>query len=100
MRLRVVTRRPGSRPDMNARPEHCRAPFLDALAAHVPADKAAGRIAAEMITPYPPGIPVVLPGERISGAVLDYLRSRAEAGMVLPDADDDHAESIRVVVES
>ncbi|MGW0658493.1 aminotransferase class I/II-fold pyridoxal phosphate-dependent enzyme [Streptodolium elevatio] len=66
---------------------------------HVPADKAAGRIAAEMITPYPPGIPVVLPGERISAAVVDYLRSGVAAGMVLPDSDDAQLRVIRVVVD-
>ena len=37
--------------------------------------EAAGRIAAEQITPYPPGIPAVVPGERLNDAVLEYLRS-------------------------
>ncbi|MFJ7628697.1 hypothetical protein ACIQZN_19595 [Streptomyces sp. NPDC097595] len=32
----------------------------------VPVEQAVGRVAAEMITPYPPGIPVVLPGERLA----------------------------------
>ena len=41
----------------------------------VAADKARGRIAAEQITPYPPGIPAVVPGERLDDAVIDYLRS-------------------------
>ena len=27
--------------------------------------RAAGRISAEAITPYPPGIPLVMPGERL-----------------------------------
>lgn len=64
---------------------------------NVPFDEAAGRIAAEQITPYPPGIPAVLPGERINQRVLDYLRSGAEAGMVLPDPADPGLETIRVV---
>ena len=47
-----------------------------------------GRVAAEMITPYPPGIPAVLPGERLKQPVLEYLRTGVEAGMNLPDAAD------------
>lgn len=57
---------------------------------------ATDRVAAEQITPYPPGIPVVVPGERLTGAVLDYLRSGAKAGMMLPDASDPSLESVRV----
>jgi arginine/lysine/ornithine decarboxylase len=46
----------------------------------VEADKAAGRICAEQITPYPPGIPVIIPGERITAELLDYLRTGLAAG--------------------
>jgi len=62
----------------------------------VPAAEAVGRIAAEQITPYPPGIPVVLPGERINSAVMDYLLTGVSAGMVIPDAADPTVESVRV----
>ncbi len=50
----------------------------------VPAGQAVGRICAEQITPYPPGIPVIIPGERITAELLDYLRSGVSAGMQLP----------------
>jgi arginine/lysine/ornithine decarboxylase len=63
----------------------------------VPAEQAAGRIAAEQITPYPPGIPAVVPGERLNDAVIDYLRSGVEAGMALPDPADQSARHFRVV---
>ncbi|HET6258497.1 aminotransferase class I/II-fold pyridoxal phosphate-dependent enzyme [Pseudonocardia sp.] len=63
----------------------------------VHAEDAAGRICAEQVTPYPPGIPVLLPGERIGQAALDYLRSGVEAGMVLPDPANPQLETIRVV---
>lgn len=46
----------------------------------VPEQDAVGRVAAEMITPYPPGIPTVLPGELLTEPVLRYLRSGIEAG--------------------
>ncbi|OBK83728.1 aminotransferase class I/II-fold pyridoxal phosphate-dependent enzyme [Mycolicibacter sinensis] len=63
----------------------------------VAASRAAGRIAAEQITPYPPGVPAVVPGERLDTAVVDYLRSGQAAGMALPDAADPSLEHIRVV---
>ncbi len=65
-------------------------------AEQISADEAVGRIAAEQITPYPPGIPAILPGERITADVLDYLRSGLRAGMVLPDPADPTLNTIRV----
>lgn len=63
----------------------------------VPAAKAPGRIAAEQITPYPPGIPAVVPGERLNEAVVDYLRTGLAAGMECPDPADPSLERFRVV---
>jgi arginine decarboxylase len=63
----------------------------------VPADEASGRIAAEQITPYPPGIPAVVPGELLNDAVIDYLRSGLDAGMTLPDPADPTLKRFRVV---
>lgn len=65
--------------------------------ADVPVDEAAGRICAEQITPYPPGIPAALPGERLTHPVLGYLRSGLAAGMVIPDVADTSLETVRVV---
>ncbi|MFE0251351.1 aminotransferase class I/II-fold pyridoxal phosphate-dependent enzyme [Streptomyces sp. NPDC059010] len=66
----------------------------------VPTAEAVGRIAAEMITPYPPGIPVVLPGERLTEPVLEYLVTGVEAGMFLPDAADRGLRTVRVVADT
>jgi arginine decarboxylase len=66
----------------------------------VDADKAAGRIAAEPLTPYPPGLPAVVPGERLDRAVIDYLRSGVDGGMEVPDAADGTLLRIRVVTGS
>ncbi|MFJ8109375.1 aminotransferase class I/II-fold pyridoxal phosphate-dependent enzyme [Streptomyces sp. NPDC096132] len=63
----------------------------------VPLEEAAGRLAAEMITPYPPGIPAVLPGERLTEPVLRYLRTGLDGGMNLPDPTDPELRTIRVV---
>ncbi|MDT5094700.1 MAG: arginine decarboxylase [Mycobacterium sp.] len=64
----------------------------------VPADKAAGRVAAEQLTPYPPGIPVVVPGERLTEPIIEYLRSGLAAGMAIPDATDPSLDTLRVSV--
>ena len=63
----------------------------------VPTDRAAGRISAEQVTPYPPGIPAVVPGECLNDAVLNYLCSGVRAGMNVPDAADPSLETIRVL---
>ena len=63
----------------------------------VPTNEAAGRIAAEQITPYPPGIPAVVPGERLNDAVIDYLRTGLAAGMTCPDPADPSLQKFRVV---
>ena len=46
----------------------------------VPLKEAAGRVCASSIIPYPPGIPIVCPGEVIDEDVLEYRRERREAG--------------------
>jgi arginine/lysine/ornithine decarboxylase len=56
-----------------------------------------GRISAEMVSPYPPGVPAVLPGERFNTAVVDYLRAGKAAGMTVPDAADPTLATFRVV---
>ncbi|GHF59678.1 ornithine decarboxylase [Streptomyces mashuensis] len=65
----------------------------------VPVAEAPGRVVAEMLTPYPPGIPAALPGERLTEPVLQYLRTGVEAGMYVPDAADVRLRTVRVVVE-
>ncbi|MFJ4126540.1 aminotransferase class I/II-fold pyridoxal phosphate-dependent enzyme [[Kitasatospora] papulosa] len=64
----------------------------------VPADQAVGRVCAEMLTPYPPGIPAALPGELLDQATVDYLRTGASGGMLIPDAADSTISTIRVSV--
>ncbi|MFI9387704.1 aminotransferase class I/II-fold pyridoxal phosphate-dependent enzyme [Kutzneria sp. NPDC052558] len=63
----------------------------------VAVDDAVGRVVAEMISPYPPGSPALVPGEVVTKDVLDYLRSGLAAGMQLPDPADAELTSIRVV---
>jgi arginine decarboxylase len=65
----------------------------------VPIEQAAGRIGAEQISPYPPGVPAVVPGERINQPVADYLRTTVEAGTFVPDSADPSVRHVRVVRE-
>jgi arginine decarboxylase len=65
----------------------------------VPVEQAAGRVCAEMVSPYPPGVPVLAPGELISQEALDYLTTGVRAGMFIADAADPEMGSIRVVAQ-
>jgi arginine decarboxylase len=40
----------------------------------VPLEDLEGRTAAVLLTPYPPGIPVVIPGERVNATIVEFLR--------------------------
>jgi arginine/lysine/ornithine decarboxylase len=52
-----------------------------------------------MLTPYPPGIPAALPGERLNHDVLAYLRTGVDAGMFVPDASDPALGTVKVLLE-
>ena len=64
--------------------------------AAVPIAAASGRIAAEPITPYPPGIPVVMPGERLTAEIVEGLLALRRAGSPISAADP-QLNSVRVV---
>jgi lysine decarboxylase len=50
--------------------------------------EAVGRVSAELVAPYPPGVPVLAPGEVITSAALDALRAaRADGGRIAYAAD-------------
>jgi arginine decarboxylase len=65
----------------------------------VVADEAVGRIAAESLATYPPGIPNVLPGERLTGETLAYIRRTLELGGSVRGASDRLLRTVRVVIE-
>jgi arginine decarboxylase len=66
----------------------------------VPVKSAAGRISCEAIAGYPPGIPALLPGERITEETVDYLRELHAAGARLHGAADPRFQTINVLVET
>lgn len=65
----------------------------------VPFDEAAERIAAESLAAYPPGVPNVLPGERLTAPTLRYIAESVAHGGVVRGASDRSLRTIRVVAE-
>jgi arginine/lysine/ornithine decarboxylase len=63
----------------------------------MPFKLSAGRVCAEVITPYPPGIPVLSPGEEITAEIIDYLTLEKKAGVKMQGPYDDDLKFIRVV---
>jgi arginine decarboxylase len=69
-------------------------------AEQVVVDAAVGRISCESIASYPPGVPALLPGERISAETVVYLRELAESGARLHGASDPEFKTINVLREA
>ena len=63
----------------------------------VAVDDAPGRISCESIASYPPGVPALLPGERISAETIAYLRELAASGARLHGASDPEFQTINVL---
>jgi arginine decarboxylase len=82
-------------PPMRMRPRDA---FL-AQAEFVNFRESAGRICAETLTPYPPGIPVIAPGEEITPEIVDYVRLELKAGVRIQGPYDDELRVVRVVKE-
>ncbi|MEW6099140.1 MAG: arginine/lysine/ornithine decarboxylase [Pseudomonadota bacterium] len=52
-------------------------------------DELEGRITTSLLTPYPPGIPLLIPGERFNKKIVDYLRFAREFNRKFPGFDTD-----------
>src|SRR3954454_8083274 len=65
----------------------------------VPFEQAEGRIAAESLAAYPPGVPNVLPGERLTGPTIVYIADSLAHGGMVRGASDRSLRTIRVVTE-
>lgn len=71
--------------------------FLSKKAKRVPISKAAGHIAAQTLTPYPPGIPILIPGERITKEICDYLANLSEKELRVSGQETDTLRTMKVV---
>ena len=56
----------------------------------LPIDDCVGRISAESVMCYPPGIPILSPGEVITGDILAYIKTAMEKGCAMqgPESED------------
>jgi arginine/lysine/ornithine decarboxylase len=63
----------------------------------VPLDQAGGEISTELVIPYPPGIPVLAPGEVITMEKVAYLSEGVAHGMYISGPADPKLRTIRVV---
>jgi lysine decarboxylase len=63
-------------------------------------ESSVGRVAAEAVALYPPGIPALLPGCTITQQMVDYLKGARDAGARLAGGIDPGLEAVRVVTEA
>ena len=63
----------------------------------VAAGQAVGRISADLIAPYPPGVAVIAPGEILTSTILDGLATTKAAGVRIAYATDSTLTTYRVV---
>lgn len=59
----------------------------------------AGYTSGEFVMAYPPGIPILAPGERITEEIIDYIAYSKEKGSFLTGTEDMNIENIRIVEE-
>lgn len=60
-------------------------------------EQAAGEISGEMLMAYPPGIPLICPGERITSEIVDYVKVLKEQHATLQGTADPYVNYIRVL---
>lgn len=65
----------------------------------LPIDQTAGRVCAEFIMVYPPGIPIFIPGEIITDENLRYIHENIEAGLPVQGPEDESMHYLRVIKE-
>jgi arginine decarboxylase len=65
----------------------------------VPYEESVGRIIAEFVMVYPPGIPIFIPGEIITEENLDYITKNLEVGLPVQGPEDHDLKTLRVIKE-
>ncbi|NSL50723.1 aminotransferase class I/II-fold pyridoxal phosphate-dependent enzyme [Calidifontibacillus erzurumensis] len=65
----------------------------------VPIEESIGRISAEFIMVYPPGIPILIPGEIITKENIDYAKENLEVGLPVQGPEDESLNHLRVIKE-
>ncbi|HHW48370.1 MAG TPA: aminotransferase class I/II-fold pyridoxal phosphate-dependent enzyme [Clostridiaceae bacterium] len=65
----------------------------------IPIEESEGQVCAEFVMCYPPGIPVLAPGEKITREALEYIFYAKEKGSFLTGTEDMKIEKINIVEE-
>ncbi|MGE4483887.1 MAG: aminotransferase class I/II-fold pyridoxal phosphate-dependent enzyme [Oscillospiraceae bacterium] len=63
----------------------------------VPLSASVGRVCSEFVTSYPPGIPILAPGEEITWEIVEHVQYAKERGCFLTGTEDPSAETINVL---
>ena len=63
----------------------------------LPIGETAGRICSEFVMCYPPGIPILTPGERITAEIIDYIRYAKDKGCSMTGPEDAAIERLNVL---
>lgn len=71
--------------------------FFQSRSKRVPLSKAVGHISAQTLTPYPPGIPVLIPGERITQEIVEFLIDLADKDIRISGQETEALRTIKVV---
>ena len=65
----------------------------------VPIRESAGAVCSEFVMCYPPGIPILAPGERITGEILDYIEYAKSKGCSMTGPEDPKIEHINILTD-
>jgi arginine decarboxylase len=65
----------------------------------VPFTEAAGRISAESVTPYPPGIPLIMAGERITKETISRLTRLVDLNVHIQGSNQLKQKQLTVYIE-
>ncbi|MCR5110475.1 MAG: aminotransferase class I/II-fold pyridoxal phosphate-dependent enzyme [Ruminococcus sp.] len=64
----------------------------------LPLDEAAGHVCSEFVMCYPPGIPILAPGELITPEIIEYIRYAKEKGCQMTGTEDINIERLNVII--
>ena len=64
----------------------------------LPIEQTKGRVCSEFVMCYPPGIPILAPGELITGEILDYIKYAKEKGCSLTGPEDPEVDRLNVLL--
>ncbi len=66
----------------------------------IPLDKTENRVVSEFVMCYPPGIPILAPGEKISKPIIEYIKYAKSKGCLMTGTEDIKVENLNVLKEN